>query len=128
VTKKNLGLQDILVFLPSLRLKIDFILQKFPTIMPRYYTIASSALVHPADLHMAVSLTTYTIHDGSNRQGLASAFFEDRINRPCEVRAFIKSSAFIMPPSTETPLIMIGPGTGIVPFIGFMQERKMLRE
>lgn len=57
ITKRNIGMTDILSVLPSLKLKTDFVLQKFPTIMPRYYTIASSSLVHPSDLHIAISLT-----------------------------------------------------------------------
>lgn len=57
VTKKNIGMVDILTVLPSLKIKVEFVLQKFPTIMPRYYTIASSSLIHPTDLHMAISLS-----------------------------------------------------------------------
>ena len=42
-------------------------------------------------------------------------------------RLFIKDSTFVMPPSTKTPIIMVGPGTGIVPFIGFMEERTIAK-
>lgn len=130
VVKKNFGLMDILQVLPSLQLKTEFILQKFPTIMPRYYTIASSSLVYPTDLAMAISLSEWSMPDGSKRRGLASAFLDDlmRSGQSAKVRAFIKPSHFVMPQNPETPIIMVGPGTGVVPFIGFMQERCKMRD
>jgi sulfite reductase alpha subunit-like flavoprotein len=59
ILKKQIGVRDLKSVLPSLSIKADFILQKFPTIMPRYYTIASSSLAHPTDLAMAISLTSW---------------------------------------------------------------------
>lgn len=71
-----------------------------------------------------------TLSDGTIRYGLTSKFLDVLASKigtqTCSVRGFVKSSAFEMPASVETPLIMVGPGTGIVPFIGFMQEREQL--
>lgn len=124
VIKKHIGLRDLMSLLPSLKLKAEFILQKFPTIMPRYYTIASSSLAHPSDLAMAISLTSWKMEDGSPRQGLMSAFCDDLASSGkavgSTVRAFVKSSVFKFPADPQTPIIMVGPGTGVVPFIGFM--------
>lgn len=77
VVKKNLGVIDLFTVLPSLKLSTEFILQKFPTIMPRYYTIASSSLAHPTDLSMAISLDEWKLPNGTTRQGLVSAFLQD---------------------------------------------------
>ena len=74
IVKKHLGVIDLQSVLPSLKLPTDFILQKFATIMPRYYTIASSSLAHPTDLSMAISLSEWKQPDGTTRQGLTSAF------------------------------------------------------
>lgn len=65
VVQKKLGLIDLLTIFPSLRLKTEFILQKFPTIMPRYYTIASSSLANPTQLAIAISLSEWTQVDGT---------------------------------------------------------------
>jgi sulfite reductase alpha subunit-like flavoprotein len=66
---------DLKGILPSLFLSIEFILQKLPTIMPRYYTIASSSLANPKDLAIAISLTQMPLVDGANKLGLASKYF-----------------------------------------------------
>jgi sulfite reductase alpha subunit-like flavoprotein len=66
---------DLKGILPSLFLSIEFILQKLPTIMPRYYTIASSSLANPKDLAIAISLTQMPLADGATKLGLASKYF-----------------------------------------------------
>ena len=79
--KRQVGLIDIQTIVPSLRMKPNFIFQKCSTIMPRYYTIASSSLAHPEDLSIAISLSRYevTLGDGSKvmREGLVSGYLED---------------------------------------------------
>ena len=65
--------------MPSLKLTANFIFQKCPLIMPRYYTIASSSLAHPEELTIAVSLSRYDVTVGESkikRDGLVSGFLE----------------------------------------------------
>ena len=99
--------------------------------MPRYYTIASSSLAHPEELMIAVSLSRYevTLAEGKTvmRDGLVSRHIEDILKRHQAgdqitetMMCFTKESNFVMPTSHQTPIIMVGPGTGLVPFIGFM--------
>ena len=131
--KKQLGLIDMKKLLPSLQLTPDVLFQKCQLIMPRYYTIASSSAMHPEDLHIAISLSTIEtqINDEKiDREGLVSRYLNDLWKRwqagdkvAVSSRCFVKDSNFTMPASPETPMIMVGPGTGVVPFIGFMQER-----
>lgn len=140
--KRNLGLLDIHSVVPSLRLTVDFIFQKCDTIKPRYYTIASSSLAHPEDLTIAISLSRFevTLPDtGAKfmRDGLVSGYLESIFKRhkasggegpiPETTLCFVKDSNFVMPQSHDVPIIMVGPGTGVVPFIGFMQEREKAR-
>lgn len=128
--QQKLGLLDILDVVPSLRLTPQFIFQKCPTIMPRYYTIASSSLAHPNEIAIAISLSTIETGTGKKRDGLVSGYLNDiftRMQAGEEVKesslAFVNTSNFVQPPSHEVPIVMVGPGTGVVPYIGIMQER-----
>ena len=107
--------------------------------MPRYYTIASSSSMYPNELHIAISLSAYdvTVNGSSKkREGLVSGYLNDlwkqwkagNTQLSIKSKGFVKESLFEMPASAETPMIMIGPGTGVVPFIGFMQERQMTKK
>lgn len=100
--------------------------------MPRYYTIASSSKMFPDDLKIGVSLTTAELSNGKTKMGLTSKFLDDIFPemskdsyKPVVCRAFVKDSMFDMPAEASTPMFMVGPGTGVVPFIGFMQERSL---
>lgn len=82
--QRNLGLIDILSVVPSLRLTANFIFQKCDMIKPRYYTITSSALAHPEELTIAISLSRYevTLPESSvTRSGLVSGYCEDALKR-----------------------------------------------
>ena len=90
--------------------------------MPRYYTIASSALMHPKQLTIAVSLEDFAI-PGGRREGLTSRYLKEIMAKPdgrMSCRIFTKLSNFEMPASMKTPIVMVGPGTGVVPYIGFI--------
>lgn len=130
-----LGLLDVQSVVPSLRLTANFIFQKCDLIMPRYYTIASSSLAHPEELMIAVSLSRFNVDHPTEgkivRDGLVSGYLEDMFKRQEagyngieSTMCFVKSSNFDMPATHDVPMIMVGPGTGVVPFIGFMQERE----
>lgn len=125
---KNYGLIDLVDKYESMQLNLDFILHKCDTIMPRYYTIASSAMVHPNEIMIAISLSTFEAPSGKQRQGLVSRFLNDMTKDGAsrKARIFAKNSNFEM--RNDVPLLMVGPGTGIVPFIAFSQERTLLSE
>lgn len=95
--------------------------------MPRYYTIASSTVVHPGQIRIAISLSTFKTQDGSERLGLTSAFLKEMMKEGVakNARIFVKNSNFDM--RNDVPLLMVGPGTGIVPFIAFAEEREHLK-
>ena len=103
--------------------------------MPRYYTIASSSLAHPTELTIAISLSTIETGLGHTRDGLTSGYLNDiylRMQSGEDVKestlGFVNLSNFVQAPNHQTPLIMVGPGTGVVPYIGFMQEREKAKE
>ncbi|SRX82693.1 putative nitrate/sulfite reductase [Amycolicicoccus subflavus DQS3-9A1] [Mycolicibacterium parafortuitum] len=93
---------------------------------PRQYSISSSPLVSPHEVQLTMSVVRYRGADGTARGGVASTYLADRpANTPVPV--FVQRSPHFRPPAeSHTPMIMVGPGTGVAPFRGFLQERRAL--
>lgn len=92
---------------------------------PRLYSISSSPLVSPNRVALTVSTVRYA-HEGKVRQGVCSTFLADR-SAHSSVGVFLQRSPHFRPPAASgTRMIMIGPGTGVAPFRGFLQERRAL--
>ncbi|WP_413530396.1 NADPH-dependent assimilatory sulfite reductase flavoprotein subunit [Rahnella inusitata] len=90
---------------------------------PRLYSIASSQAETETEVHITVGVVRYDI-DGRPRSGGASGYLADRLEEDGEVKVFIEhNDNFRLPANPETPVIMIGPGTGIAPFRAFIQQR-----
>ncbi len=91
----------------------------------RLYSISSSLRAHPEQVHLTVATVRYESH-GRQRGGVCSTFLSDRVDESTPLPTFIKSGAgFRLPdPQDETPIIMVGPGTGIAPFRSFIEERR----
>jgi len=109
---------------------LETILNKANFIKPRYFTIASSSTMYPKDLHIAISLHQETLPSGAEKEGATSMYLErlGKSDKPEKVRLFTKGSNFVMTKDPAVPIVMVGPGTGIVPFIGFMQERELMQK
>ncbi|WP_431223709.1 NADPH-dependent assimilatory sulfite reductase flavoprotein subunit [Serratia sp. L9] len=91
---------------------------------PRLYSIASSQAENENEVHITVGVVRYAI-DGRARAGGASSFLADRLQEEGPLRVFIEHNEnFRLPANPQTPVIMIGPGTGIAPFRAFMQQRE----
>ncbi|WP_339898878.1 assimilatory sulfite reductase (NADPH) flavoprotein subunit [Paraglaciecola polaris] len=91
---------------------------------PRLYSIASSQNEVEDEVHLTVALVEYDAH-GHAHQGGASSYLTKRLEEGAEIQVFVeKNDNFRLPESPETPVIMVGPGTGIAPFRAFMQERE----
>ncbi len=96
------------------------ILRKLPL---RLYSIASSPKAHPGEAHLTVAVVRYDTHDKS-RKGVASTFLADDAPKGIEVSVYVHHNKnFRLPEAGETPIIMVGPGTGIAPFRAFVEER-----
>ncbi|MGB6220566.1 diflavin oxidoreductase [Haloferula sp.] len=93
-------------------------------LQPRLYSIASSPNAHPGEVHLCVGIVRYDTH-GRKRGGICSTYLSDRSDGT-NPGVFVHSNkAFRLPESGDTPLIMVGPGTGIAPFRAFLEERKI---
>jgi len=93
-------------------------------ITPRLYSIASAQAEVEEEVHLTVGVVSYDADD-KTRTGGASGFLSNRLEEGQKVRVFVEhNDNFRLPASDETPVIMIGPGTGVAPFRAFMQERE----
>ena len=89
---------------------------------PRLYSIASSISAHPEEVHLTVAVVRYE-GNGRKRKGVCSSYLAERVGDtiPCY---FHPNKNFKLPEDSSTPIIMVGPGTGIAPFRAFIEERK----
>lgn len=91
---------------------------------PRSYSISSSPLVSPHEVQLTVSVVRYPGGGGGRRGGVCSTFLADRAT---QASVFLQPSPHFRPPADgSVPMIMVGPGTGVAPFRGFLQERRAL--
>ncbi|MUL65382.1 molybdopterin oxidoreductase [Mycobacterium sp. CBMA 234] len=91
---------------------------------PRQYSISSSPLVSPDEVQLTVSVVRYQGARGGIRHGVASTYLADRAET---VPVFLQAAPHFRPPEDAlTPMIMVGPGTGVAPFRGFLHERRAL--
>lgn len=94
-------------------------------LQPRLYSIASSLAAHPNEVHLCVGAVRYTADDITH-QGVASTFLADRLQLGETTGVFVhKAAHFRLPEDPSTPIIMVGPGTGIAPFRAFLEERQV---
>ncbi|MEG2906478.1 MAG: NADPH-dependent assimilatory sulfite reductase flavoprotein subunit [Citrobacter sp.] len=113
---------DMVRFSPA-QLDAEALVGLLRPLTPRLYSIASSQAEVESEVHVTVGVVRYEI-EGRARAGGASSFLTDRVEEDGEVRVFIEhNDNFRLPANPETPVIMIGPGTGIAPFRAFMQQR-----
>ncbi|MCE3254342.1 MAG: reductase, partial [Cellvibrio sp.] len=118
-------LVDILQEFP-IRADIAELIPLLKRLQPRLYSIASSPKAQPTRIDLTVSAVRYTRFRDSKkiRKGVASTFLADRADA-VDIPVFVQPSKhFHVPDNGHTPLIMVGPGTGVAPFRGFLQERQ----
>ncbi|ELY5937572.1 NADPH-dependent assimilatory sulfite reductase flavoprotein subunit [Cronobacter malonaticus] len=114
---------DMVRFAPA-QLEAEQLLGLLRPLTPRLYSIASSQAEVENEVHITVGVVRFDI-EGRPRAGGASSYLADRLEEDGEVRVFIEhNDNFRLPATPETPVIMIGPGTGIAPFRAFMQQRE----
>jgi sulfite reductase (NADPH) flavoprotein alpha-component len=117
---------DVLEDHPGIRLRPEELVETLRKIIPRLYSIASSQKAHPGQVDLLVVSVRYTIR-GRVREGICSTWLADRwpIDATAPVYSQNQQKHFAMPVSGDTPMIMVGPGTGLAPFRAFVEERRV---
>jgi sulfite reductase (NADPH) flavoprotein alpha-component len=118
---------DLILARSDFKLTPTEIVSTLKKAQPRLYSISSSPRAHAGQVHLTVGVVRYELH-GRSRKGVCSTFLAERADPGrSRVNVFVHSNkAFRLPPGSDTPIIMIGPGTGIAPFRGFLHERKAI--
>ncbi|XP_004416711.1 PREDICTED: NADPH-dependent diflavin oxidoreductase 1 isoform X1 [Odobenus rosmarus divergens] len=103
----------------------DYLLDLIPPIRPRAFSIASSLLAHPSRLQILVAVVQYQTRLKEPRRGLCSSWLAslDPGQGPVQVPLWVRPGGLTFPQTPGTPVIMVGPGTGVAPFRAAVQER-----
>ncbi|MFD1367903.1 bifunctional nitrate reductase/sulfite reductase flavoprotein subunit alpha [Actinoplanes sichuanensis] len=93
-------------------------------LQPRHYSISSTPVTDPNLVSLTVSVVRFDNHRGRSRKGVCSTHLADA-PAGVDVPVFVqKAPHFRIPADPNTPMIMVGPGTGVAPFLGFLHERQ----
>jgi sulfite reductase (NADPH) flavoprotein alpha-component len=118
------GLIDLLEECPGVIHNATDLVAMLPKLTPRLYSISSSPLTHTGEVHTTVAVVRYRSLN-RERGGVCSTLVADRVPVGERVPIYIQpNKKFRLPQNPETPVIMIGPGTGIAPFRAFLHERR----
>jgi sulfite reductase (NADPH) flavoprotein alpha-component len=117
---------DLLHEFPAKDITADALVGIMRKLPPRLYSIASSPKAHPGEVHLTVGVVRYDAH-GRTRKGVCSTYLAERIAAGEKADVFVTPNKhFKIPADNDTPMIMVGPGTGIAPFRAFVEERKAI--
>ena len=113
---------DLLADFSSVTFTPEDFVSHLRKLQPRLYSISSSLHAFPEQVHLTVAAVRYESL-GRKRKGVCSTFLADRAMGPVPVFVHV-SKGFRLPASGDTPIIMVGPGTGIAPFRAFLHDRR----
>ena len=120
----TLDVMAVLQKFPNVRPHPEAFIEALEPLQPRLYSISSSHNATPGKLSLTVDCVRYVVGK-RKRLGLASTFLAERVQPGDEVKVYVqKAHGFALPQDAKTPIIMIGPGTGIAPFRAFLLDRK----
>ncbi|XP_051266429.1 methionine synthase reductase isoform X1 [Dicentrarchus labrax] len=146
VRDPSLSVLELLSAFPSCMPPLSLLIEHLPKLQPRPYSAASSCLRHPGKLHFVFNVVEFPACSGrpAGRRGLCTGWLFDLINpvlvfpgkaessgSPAlpKIHVSLRPNCSFRPPSDlSVPFIMVGPGTGVAPFIGFLQQREKERQ
>jgi sulfite reductase (NADPH) flavoprotein alpha-component len=112
---------------PGIRPDPEAFVEALEPLQPRLYSISSSPKTTPGVVSLTVDAVRYDIAERT-RLGVASTWLDDRIAAGAPLKVYVqKAHGFALPSDPKTPIIMVGPGTGIAPFRAFIEERAAIK-
>lgn len=114
---------ELLERFPAITLDLASFQKTALPLQPRLYSISSAPSLHPLETHLVVGLVSYQ-RGNRQRNGVASSCLTERLRDGAKVPVFIHSNPGFRLPDGDRDLIMIGPGTGVAPFLSFIDERR----
>ncbi|XP_038144975.1 methionine synthase reductase isoform X2 [Cyprinodon tularosa] len=146
VRDPSLSVLELLAAFPSCSPPLSLLIELLPKLQPRPYSAASSLLRHPGKFHFVFSVVEFPACSGrpTGGRGLCTGWLFDIVNPSLvfpvqteassspalpKIHVSLRPNCSFRPPSDPSvPVIMIGPGTGVAPFIGFLQQRQEERK
>ncbi|KAJ1443256.1 Riboflavin synthase-like beta-barrel [Sesbania bispinosa] len=122
--KERRTVLEVLEDFPSVQMPFEWLVQLVPPLKTRAFSISSSQLAHPNQVHLTVNVVSWTTPYKRKKKGLCSSWLAALDPRDATIYVpvwFYKGS--LPTPSPSLPLILVGPGTGCAPFHGFVEER-----
>ncbi|MED1093597.1 bifunctional cytochrome P450/NADPH--P450 reductase [Bacillus paramycoides] len=129
VLSKRLTMLELLEKYPACEMEFGEFIELLPGLRPRYYSISSSPRVNDQKLSITVSVVEDNAWSGNGQyKGIASTYLA-QLKEGDFITCFVSTSqsGFELPKEPKTPIIMVGPGTGVAPFRGFLQARKAMK-
>ncbi|MCY7825314.1 bifunctional P-450/NADPH--P450 reductase [Bacillus spizizenii] len=129
ILKKRISMLELLEQYESCEMPFERFLELLRPLKPRYYSISSSPRVNPEQASITVGVVRGPAWSGRGEyRGVSSSYLAER-QAGDDVVMFVRTpeSRFQLPEDPETPIIMVGPGTGVAPFRGFLQARAALK-
>ena len=125
----HIGLVDMICTVcPSIKLSLQNFIFLSRRLQPRYFAIASSSLVHPKSVHLAVSLAHGVSNNGIRYMGICSAHMQ-QLEVGETIRVFPQEATSMRPPQNPSdPMMMVGPGVGVGALRAILQERSYQRK
>lgn len=134
IIKNCRSVVHVLEDMPSISIPLDHLLELTPRLQVRYYSISSSPKVQPESISITAVVIDYYTPCNKHVKGVATNYLKNKLPEKkteslnLTAPIFVRRSQMRLPSRHETPIIMIGPGTGFAPFRGFLQERQWVRD
>lgn len=129
VLSKRKSLIDLLEEFPACTMPFNLYLEALIPLRPRYYSISSSPLASPQECSITVSVVRSPALSGHGEYCGVASYYTAQLQPGDNILAFVRDTkeTFRLPADSRTPIVMVGPGTGLAPFRGFLQERAQRR-